>query len=679
MQIAKMPLLAFFSKMRIAGKMNVFFLFVTASLLVTGFISVVQINKLYYAAEVLGIKHAPLVDACNEVKNNATIAHLFFEEIIAGDEDEDIQEVWAFLDQAKWYANAILHGGKNENEEFYKSTDPEVIEKITSVLKDLDDFVAIAKKRYEARMGVTAGSHNDQRFDKYYEGIQSDLTNIASVSPRFGMQANKAKYLLANGHLFFEKLLNGDMSNNMDAILAQMNKAKSITNSKLGESGGGVGVKIQKLIGLTKKRYKANNTSSKVGGLVDEKFDKVFRHFLESADDAKNFLQEKMTLERKRMINAKTAGISTIVIGILISTILVVLLGRIAVSIFIKPLVTARNTAIAVTTGDLTVEAKSPYTDSFNDELSDLISAIENMRVNLMLLIRDMATNSEVLSSSSEEQSAIANQVANSTEEMHAQSNQVATASNQVSSNMKSVAVHIEQISNAVSTFATAIEQMSSTSNEISRHCQQESELVDKANNQAKETNELMKTLEVSANQIGKVLDVINNIADQTNLLALNATIEAASAGEAGKGFAVVANEVKELAKQTAKATDEIGGQIEKIRSDTKNSVKAIESISVIIGDVNNLSQTVVSAVEEQSTTLNEISGNISNINDKTNEVSVNVQESAKGVSEISCSITGFNESIGEISNGMTQVSKSTNELSDIAEGLRVSVKKFKS
>ena len=127
---------------------------------------------------------------------------------------------------------------------------------------------------------------------------------------------------------------------------------------------------------------------------------------------------------------------------------------------------------------------------------------------------------------------------------------------------------------------------MSSSLNEVSKNCQKESQIAANANNQAKSTRDLMERLGVSSKEIGKVIEVINDIADQTNLLALNATIEAASAGEAGKGFAVVANEVKELAKQTAQATDQIGRQIEEMQNNTGNAVAAIEDITKIIEEI---------------------------------------------------------------------------------------------
>jgi methyl-accepting chemotaxis protein len=187
-----------------------------------------------------------------------------------------------------------------------------------------------------------------------------------------------------------------------------------------------------------------------------------------------------------------------------------------------------------------------------------------------------------------------------------------------------------------------------------------------------------MDKLGNAAKSIGKVIDVINDIADQTNLLALNATIEAASAGSAGKGFAVVANEVKELAKQTAIATSEIQKQIEDMQTNTGSSIKAIEQIAAAIEEVNQLSQTIVSAVEEQSATINEIAKNFNYVNSGTMEVADNVALSAKGLSEISSTVVNVNNTVSDTTTGIKQVNQSAEELAKLSENLKKLLSQFK-
>ncbi len=180
------------------------------------------------------------------------------------------------------------------------------------------------------------------------------------------------------------------------------------------------------------------------------------------------------------------------------------------------------------------------------------------------------------LASSSEELTAVSQQMAGNAEETATQANVVSAASEQVSRNVSSV--------------ASASEEMQASIREIAKNANESARVAKNAVSVAHSTNETVKKLGESSQEIGNVIKVITSIAQQTNLLALNATIEAARAGEAGKGFAVVANEVKELAKQTAKATEDIGQKIEAIQGDTKGAVKAIEEIGTIINQINDIS-----------------------------------------------------------------------------------------
>jgi methyl-accepting chemotaxis protein len=178
------------------------------------------------------------------------------------------------------------------------------------------------------------------------------------------------------------------------------------------------------------------------------------------------------------------------------------------------------------------------------------------------------------------------------------------------------------------------------------------------------ETNATITKLGESSAEIGQVIKVITSIAQQTNLLALNATIEAARAGEAGKGFAVVANEVKELAKQTAKATEDISQRIAAIQLNTKSAVDAIGQISEIIGRVNDISATIATAVEEQSAT--------------TSEMSRNVNEAAKGSGEVAKNITGVATAAQSTSSGATESHKAAQSLAQMSTELRELVGQFK-
>ena len=284
--------------------------------------------------------------------------------------------------------------------------------------------------------------------------------------------------------------------------------------------------------------------------------------------------------------------------------------------------------------------------------VGDYRKIVEGINKTLEMVVDPLkvaAQNATALASSSEELTAVSQQMAGNAEETATQANVVAAASEQVSANVASV--------------ASASEQMQASIREISKNANESARVAKNAVSVAHSTNETVKKLGESSQEIGNVIKVITSIAQQTNLLALNATIEAARAGEAGKGFAVVANEVKELAKQTAKATEDIGRKIDAIQGDTKGAVKAIEEISTIINQINDISNSIASAVEEQTAT--------------TNEIGHSVAEAAKGVGDISKNIGGVALAAKNTTQGASDTQKASLELSHMAAQLQKVVSRF--
>jgi methyl-accepting chemotaxis protein len=253
------------------------------------------------------------------------------------------------------------------------------------------------------------------------------------------------------------------------------------------------------------------------------------------------------------------------------------------------------------------------------------------------------------LAASSEELSAISQQLTHNATETAEQANIASKGSEQVSAN--------------VGVVAAGSEEMLASIREISKSATEASRVAKAAVSLADSTNQTISKLGVSSLEIGKVIKVITSIAQQTNLLALNATIEAARAGEAGKGFAVVANEVKELAKETARATEEIGHKIDAIQSDTKAAVTAIGQVGEVINQVNDISNTIASAVEEQTAT--------------TNEIGRNVTEAARGTSDIAQSISKVAESASHTTSGAKDTQVAARSLTEMAAQLRTLIATF--
>ncbi|MGV8967016.1 MAG: methyl-accepting chemotaxis protein [Cellulomonas sp.] len=285
------------------------------------------------------------------------------------------------------------------------------------------------------------------------------------------------------------------------------------------------------------------------------------------------------------------------------------------------------------------------------DEVGQMASALNRAMVKLREAMKLMGQNAQGLAAASEELSAVSSQMKGSADDSALQAQSVSAAAEEVSMNVQTV--------------AAGTEQMSASIREIAKNTNDASGVASKAVEIAATARTTVATLGESSSEIGNVIKVINSIAEQTNLLALNATIEAARAGEAGKGFAVVASEVKELARETSKATEDIGNRIEAIQNDTKAAVAAIAEIAQIIEQINDTQATIASAVEEQTAT--------------TNEMSRSVTEAATGSTDIASTIMGVARTASETTAAAGSTAQAADELARMAAELQQLVGQFRS
>ncbi|WP_305789676.1 methyl-accepting chemotaxis protein [Symbioplanes lichenis] len=333
-----------------------------------------------------------------------------------------------------------------------------------------------------------------------------------------------------------------------------------------------------------------------------------------------------------------------LVIGL--AAVIICALAYLVVASITRPLHRVRTALRAMADGDLTVDTQVES----RDEVGQMAQALDEAQANMRQIVSSVAESAQSVAAAAEEMASTAGSMAGSAELASGQAQGVANAADGVSENVSAV--------------AAGTQEMGASIREIARNAAEAARVAGQAVSVAESTTAQIGKLGESSTEIATVVKVITSIAEQTNLLALNATIEAARAGEMGKGFAVVAGEVKELAQETAKATEDISRRVAAIQTDTAGAVEAISEISTVIAHINDFQATIASAVEEQNAT--------------TEEMSRSVALAASGAGEIASNITGLADATRVSTEGIAQSRQAVSELSTMAHSLQSLVGHFR-
>jgi len=341
------------------------------------------------------------------------------------------------------------------------------------------------------------------------------------------------------------------------------------------------------------------------------------------------------------------------------------------------PMNSTAKSLTEVAKGNLAVELEAGLVDR-KDEAGELARATETLTKNLRIMIGEVGGGADTLAMASGEMTTLADGLSTGSKEVAGLANTVAAAAEESSANTTSVAAAMEQTTTNLTSVASATEEMSATIGEIASNAEKARSISGEATEQAQAISAMMKDLGRAAQDIGKVTETITSISAQTNLLALNATIEAARAGAAGKGFAVVANEIKELAQQTAAATEDIKSKISGIQASTGGAMGDIEKIAHVIKEVGEIVASIAAAIEEQSTVTKDVATNVAQASTGVKDANERVSQTASVSQGIAKDIATVNSTVTNLVSGADQVRAGASELTGLAGQLKERVAQFK-
>lgn len=709
------------SQMSLKVKLISGFLVVAIILAITGFVGDRGITQLTGAAK-RSAETFPLVDSAMEMKVAVRSDMQAIMELLAASSPEAVKEVWdehtGYVSDYDSYTEGVLHGAETDEGVIYAASS----EQLQEIVKQADTFhndefqprMVQVRKKVEENIALSREvAEKEKVFEETYDLMMNETQQLeeyikSSISARlmdgessdsvlqrevlWTDLAMEMKTTLTTSMVYVEKyLLNTDIESlttirdDYNAtiqeydqwVVALLEGAETREGTVYAITDPETRSMVERLDTLHNEKFQKNAgilldaQRQKMELLeelasIDQQADSIGIKMLSMLDEVEKIAKaeaeqvllagtESGASADRRMKLATIAGVmAAMVLGYFIAQNILGTLGG-------EPH-TMAMIAREISSGNLQAANQKDAKETVG-----LYSSLVDMSANLRNIIHEIAVSCDTLVANASSLADVSKNMNSESEQTSQTANAVAAAAEEMSTNMSSVAASTEETAINVTSVSTATEEMTATIREVAENTARSSSMSNDAFEKASKTAVQVEALGKAASEIGKVTETITDISEQTNLLALNATIEAARAGEAGKGFAVVANEIKELAQQTAEATQEIRGRIQNVQGETERTVKEIREITEAIREVNEMNMTVSSAIEEQSVTSREIAENVT-------QASQGIQEVTEHVTQSSAVSVDIAADIGQVDNAARSIEQNSQHLDGNALEIRQQV-----